>query len=134
MVRRYSGPRNQTFMILCKVDESGGVLTMSYSQHVGAEEMRRCLGTVRDLMGQLKAGFLLLTDLSNLESMDLACAPELGAIMDLCSAGGMSSVVQVIPDPNKDIGFDIISHFHHHPPVKTVTYESLAEAIKSLLA
>ena len=134
MVRRYSGPTNQTFMILCKVDESGGVLTMSYSHHVGAEEMRRCLGTVRDLMGQLKAGFLLLTDLSNLESMDLACAPELGAIMDLCSAGGMSSVVQVIPDPNKDIGFDIISHFHHHPPVKTVTYESLAEAIKSLLA
>jgi hypothetical protein len=65
--------------------------------------------------------------------MDVSCAPELGAIMDLCSAGGMLSVVQVIPDPNKDIGFDIISHFHHHPPVKTQTHESLADAIKSLL-
>jgi hypothetical protein len=120
-------------MILCKVDESGGVLTMSYSEHVGAEEMRCCLGTVRDLMARLKPGFLLVTDLSNLDSMDVSCAPELGAIMDLCSAGGMLSVVQVIPDPNKDIGFDIISHFHHHPPVKTQTHESLADAIKSFL-
>ena len=121
-------------MILCKVDESGTVLTMSYSQHIGVLEMRRCLGTVRDLMGQLKPGFLLLTDLSNLESMEASCAPELGAIMDLCSAKGMLSVVQVIPDPKKDIGFDLISRFHHDPPVKTQTHQSLAEAIKSLHA
>jgi len=105
---------------------------MSYSQHIGAGEMRRCLGTVRDLMEDLKPGFLLLTDLSNLESMEASCAPELGAIMDLCSAKGMLSVVQVIPDPSKDIGFDLISRFHHDPPVRTQTYESLAEAIKAL--
>jgi hypothetical protein len=83
-------------------------------------------------MENLKPGFLLLTDLSNLESMDASCAPELGAIMDLCSSKGMSTVVQVIPDSNKDIGFDLISRFHHNPPVKTQTHQSLAEAIKSL--
>jgi hypothetical protein len=105
---------------------------MSYSQHIGAGEMKRCLGTVRDLMDNLKPGFLLLTDLSNLESMEASCAPEIGAIMDLCSAKGILSVVQVIPDPKKDIGFDLISRFHHDPPVKTQTHESLAEAIKSL--
>ena len=105
---------------------------MSYSQHIGADEMRRCLGTVRELMDNLKPGFLLLTDLSNLESMDGSCAPELGAIMDLCSSKGMSTVVQVIPDSNKDIGFDLISRFHHDPPVKTQTHASLAEAIKDL--
>jgi len=120
-------------MILCKVDESGRVLTMSYSQHIGAEEMRRCLGTVRDLMDHLKPGFFLLTDLSNLESMEASCAPELGAIMDLCSERGMSTVVRVIPDPNKDIGFELISHFHLPPQVKTRTHQSLAEAIISLL-
>jgi hypothetical protein len=106
---------------------------MSYGGHVVAEEMRRCLGTIRDLMDQLKPGFFLLTDLSNLESMEASCAPELGAIMDQCSAKGMSTVVQVIPDPNKDIGFDLISVFHHLPPVKTQTHQSLADAIKALL-
>jgi len=83
-------------------------------------------------MENLKPGFLLLTDLSNLGSMEAACAPDLGAIMDLCSAKGMLSVVQVIPEPSKDIGFDLISRFHHDPPVKTQTYASLAEAIKGL--
>ena len=120
-------------MILCKVDKSGRILTISYSHHVGVEDIRRCLGKVRDFMGQLKPGFLLLTDLSNLESMDATCAPELGAIMDLCCARGLLTVVRVIPDPNKDIGFDLISLFHLPPPVKTQTHESLAEAIKSLL-
>jgi hypothetical protein len=84
-------------------------------------------------MGQLNPGFFLLTDLSNLESMEASCAPELGAIMDQCSAKGMSTVVRVIPDPNKDIGFDLISAFHLTPPVTTQTHQSLAEAIKSLL-
>jgi hypothetical protein len=119
-------------MIVCKVDELGEVLTMSYGQHVDVEDMRRCLGTVRDLMDQLKPGFLLMTDLSNLESMDAACAPELGAVMDLCSAGGMLTEVRVIPDPSKDIGFILISRFHHNPPVDTQTHASLAEAINSL--
>jgi hypothetical protein len=106
---------------------------MSYSQHIGAEEMRCCLGTVRDLMDNLKPGFFLLTDLSNLESMEASCALEIGAMMDLCSERGMSTVVRVIPDPNKDIGFELISRFHHDPQVKTRTHTSLAEAIISLL-
>jgi hypothetical protein len=120
-------------MIICNVDESGRVLTMSYGGNVLAEEMKCCLGTIRDLMDQLKPGFFLLTDLSNLESMEASCAPELGAIMDQCSAKGMSTVVQVIPDPTKDIGFDLISVFHLHPSVKIQTQQSLADAIKSLL-
>jgi hypothetical protein len=120
-------------MIQCNVDESGRVLTMSFHRHVDADDMRRGLGTVRDLMQQLKPGFFLLTDLTNLDSMEPACAPELGAIMDLCSAKGMSTVVRVIPDPTKDIGFDLIALFHVQPSVSTQTHDSLADAIKSLL-
>jgi hypothetical protein len=84
-------------------------------------------------MDQLKPGFLVLSDLTNLESMDGSCAPELGAIMDLCCARGMSTAVRVIPDPSKEIGFNIISRFHLQSQVKTRTHASLAEAIKSLL-
>jgi hypothetical protein len=109
------------------------VLTIRYSQRVEVEEVRQCVTTVRKLLGQLRPGFLLLTDLGNLKSMDPACAPELGAIMDLCSASGMATVVRVIPDPAKDIGFNVISLFHLDPKVKTRTCTSLAEAISSLL-
>jgi hypothetical protein len=120
-------------MILCNVDKAGRVLTMSYNRHVGVEDMRRCLETVRDLMDDLKPDFFLLTDLSHLEWMEPSCAEDLGAIMDLCNSKGMSTVVRVIPDPSKDIGFDLISLFHLQPPVKTQTHETLAEAINSLL-
>jgi hypothetical protein len=120
-------------MILCNADESGEILTMSYSGHVIAEDMKTCLEAVRGLMDQLKPGFFVVTDLSNLESMEPTCAPDLGGIMELCSAKGISAVVQVIPDPKKDIGFDLISKFHHDPAVRTETHESLASAIKSLI-
>lgn len=109
-------------------------MTMSYSQHVGVEEMRRCLERVRELMNHLKPGFLVLTDLTNMESMDPSCAPVLGAIMDLSSERGMATVVRVIPDPYKEIGFNLLSHFHLHPQIKIHTHENLAQAIKSLLA
>ena len=119
-------------MISCSADKSGRVLVVSYSQHVGIRDMNRYFGKIRELLDQVKPGFLLLTDPTYLESMDAACAPQVGAIMDLCNARGMSTVVRVIPDPNKDIGFDLIACFHHDPPVKTQTHASLAEAIKSL--
>jgi len=105
---------------------------MSYSQHVGAEDMSRCLGTVREIIADLEPGFVLLTDLSCLESMDASCAPDIGAIMDLCALKGMETVLRVIPDPTKDIGFALISLFHDHPRVQTRTYDNLADAVQSL--
>jgi hypothetical protein len=121
-------------MIVCRADESGQWLTLSYSGHVGVEELRRCRREIEDLLGRLKPGFFLLGDLSNLESMDPDCASEIGAIMDLGRTAGVSTVVRVIPDPEKDIGFGLMSHFHLPAPIRTKTYESLAEALSSLLA
>ncbi len=95
--------------------------------------MHRCLETVHELMHRLKPGFVVLSDLSHVDSMDAACAADLGALMDLTNAGGVSVVLRVMPDPGKDIGFNIISHFHHPPPVRTETYEPLADAVSSLM-
>ena len=120
-------------MIICSVDGSGGVMTISYSQHVDVQDMRRCLENVRHLLDQLRPGFLVLADFTSLESMDANCAHDLGALMDLCSGRGMATVMRVIPDSSKEIGINIISRFHLQPQVKVHTYGSLAEAIKSLL-
>ena len=115
------------------MDKSGLVLTISHSRHVGVEDASRCLDKVRSLADSLVPGFLLFVDLTYLDSMDASCASELGAIMDICSARGVSSVVRVIPDRKKDIGFNLISCFHLRPKVNTRTYLSLAEAIKGLV-
>jgi hypothetical protein len=74
----------------------------------------------------------LFTDLSGLEFMDAACAPLIGAIMDHLVEKQVASVVRVIPDPQKDIGFDLMSHFHYGREVRTMTFETLADAIHHL--
>ena len=107
---------------------------MSYSHDVVADEMERCLGTVRDLLNRMQPGFQLLTDLTGLDSMEKECAPHVAEIMDLCNAKQVKTVVSVVPDPQKDIGYNLLSHFHYDPAVKPRTYDNLADAIKSLSA
>jgi hypothetical protein len=119
-------------MFQASADESGRILTMSYSHHVAADEMRSSLETVRNLLPQLHAGFLLLTDLSSLDSMEMDCAPYMAEIMDLCNAKEMKTAVRVVPDPTKDIGYSVISLFHDNPKVDTRTFDNLASAIESL--
>jgi predicted choloylglycine hydrolase len=84
------------------------------------------------LVPDLRPGFRLLTDLSGLESMDLACVPYIEQMMDLCNKKGVEMVVRVIPDPHKDIGLNIMSLFHYPRRVRIVTCETLEEAMSAL--
>jgi hypothetical protein len=121
-------------MVSCSTDEAGQILTVSYGQHVSPKEVEECLKTIEEQMKHLKPGFVMLSDLTAMESMDEACATPLGAIMELCSSRGMTATVRIIPDPSKDIGFNLISLFHFQNPVRTYTHPNLAEAMKCLVA
>jgi hypothetical protein len=55
-------------------------------------------------------------------------------MMDLCDRKGVKAVVRVVPDPHKDIGFALLSHFHYGPDVELTTYQSLADAISGISA
>ena len=105
---------------------------MSFAQHVDATQMGLCLTRVTHLLGDMEPGFRLMTDLSSLESMDADCAPDLGVMMDLCSKKGVKVILRVIPDPQKDIGFTILSHLHYGSDVRVTTYDNLADAIHGL--
>jgi anti-anti-sigma regulatory factor len=121
-------------MFRCSVDASGRVLAISYSGHVTPEREKHCVEEVRALIDRVKPGFFLFVDMSNLESMEVECAPELAAIMDLCNSKGVTSVLRVIPDRSKDIGFNLISHFHYSSTVHNHTFDNLADALGCLLA
>jgi anti-anti-sigma regulatory factor len=121
-------------MVSCSADDAGQILTISHSGHVTRGQVEACLKSTQDSMEHLRPGFVLLGDLTNLESMDDTCATALGAIMELCSSRGVTAIVRVIPDPSKDIGFNLISLFHFQKPVRTYECRNLAEAMKYLLA
>ena len=52
--------------------------------------------------------------------------------MKLCDEKSISAVVRIIPDPKRDIGLQIMSHFHYSGDVKIVTCESLSGAMEIL--
>ena len=113
-------------------DPGRNLLSISYSGHVTADAMKACHGQVVKLLSALRPGFTVLTDLSGLESMDLDCVIHLTKIMDQFRSKGVGTVVRVVPDPAKDIGFKILSIIHLRRGVKIVTCENIAEAERAL--
>lgn len=121
-------------MITFEVDESKSLLVIRYRGHVAAEETEKGLNDVRSGLAKLKSGFRLLVDLTELDRIDVGCAPFIEKAMDLCNEKGTSMVVRVIPDPHRDIGLRIMSIFHYSGDVLIITCQSLAEANQILFS
>lgn len=115
-----------------KVDATRNLVHSRYSGNVTAADMTAGVQQIEALLPQLRAGFTVLADLSELVAMDLDCGPQIAKIMDLCQAHGVGMVVRVVPDPKKDIGLKILSLVHYRDKVKIVTCDTLAAAEKIL--
>jgi anti-anti-sigma regulatory factor len=111
-----------------EVDEPKRLLAIRYRGVVRPEETEKGLEQIRNGLAKLQSGFRLLADLSELESMDVACAPFIEKAMDMCNEKGASMVVRVIPDPHRDIGLQIMSIFHYRGGVQIITCQTLPEA------
>jgi len=119
-------------MVEVSLDKPAAFLQLHFSGNVVPEDTRQHLPEVERLVSELHPGFRLLTDLTGLVRMDLGCLPHIRKIMDLLNAKGIVLVVRVIPDPHKDIGFNILSLFHYRRGIRIVTCETLEEARQAL--
>ena len=115
-------------MINFEVDEPKKLLAIRFHGVVRAEETENGLEQIRNDLAKLQRGFRLLVDLSELQSLDVGCAPFIEKAMDMCNEKGASVVVRVIPDPHRDIGLQIMSIFHYGADVQILTCQTLAEA------
>jgi anti-anti-sigma regulatory factor len=109
-------------------DVAHNLLSIRYRGYVRSSATERCFREVTKSLTHLRPGFRLLADFTDLEAMDVACAPHLEHIMELCDKKGVSAVVRVIPDPRRDIGLQIMSYFHYGPEVRITTCRNLEEA------
>jgi hypothetical protein len=114
------------------VDRDGNILRIRFLGRVGAPDMGGILEEFSTAVAALRPGFLLLTDLSALELMDVACAPQIGKMMELGRTRGIGTVIRIVPDYTKDIGFNIMSCFHYDHGVSIVTCETAAEAERAM--
>jgi hypothetical protein len=120
-------------MYLVELDRSRRLLVISAAQHVTADEARKTVEELRVLLKDISPGFRVLADFRWLESMDAAAAQHIAAIMDLLREKHVASVVRVMPDPHKDIGFNILSQFHYSPEIRVKTFERLVDALQALM-
>ena len=113
-------------------DVSRNLIEVRYWGHVTTAEVKAISEEVMDLLPKMRQGFTFLGDLSKLESMDLDCVPYITKIMDACNAAGIGTVVRIIPDPRKDIGFNILSIIHYRRGVRIRTFQNSEEASRAM--
>ena len=119
-------------MFLATTNQAQRLLHISYIQNVSVAELERGYEGLNRLLAEFPAGFRLLVDLGRLESIDLAGVDVIGRTMELLDQHGLELVVRVIPDPAKDIGFQIIGIFHYANKPRTVICETMVEAARIL--
>jgi anti-anti-sigma regulatory factor len=120
-------------MYTVELDRSKRLLVISAARRVTAEEVNAVAQRVRELLQDVTPGFRVLVDFRWLESMDSAAAPHLAKIMETLTEKGVTSVARVVTDPRKDIGVNILSQFHYGPEIQITTFETLADAVQTLV-
>jgi hypothetical protein len=119
-------------VVTVDIDPARKLMIVGYGGEVVPAEAQKALRDAPEALARLEKGFRLLVDLTSLQKMDLACAPFIEEIMDLCQEKGVTDVVRVIPDPTRDIGMGIMSRFHYDSGVRIATCCTLDEALKML--
>ena len=120
-------------MYSVEADRSKRLLVISAAGHVSREEVKAAAQKVREIFKDAEPGLRALTDLRWMTSMDPAAARHVAEIMEILKEKQITSVTRVMPDPHKDIGFNILSQFHYGPNVRIYTFETLADAMQSFI-
>ena len=120
-------------MYSVEADKSKRLVVISTVGRVTKEEAKQAAQRVRDILKDFAPGFRVLADFQWLQSMDTGAARHLAEIMDALTEKQVESVIRVMPDPHKDIGLNILSQFHYGPEIQITTFETLADALQSLV-
>ena len=109
-------------------------LRLQYRGAVVPDDVAALIPRIEEAVSQFGAGFVLITDFTELEQMDLECVGPITRLMDCCLAAGIGKAIRIIPDPGKDIGMNLLSLVHYRGKVLTVTCETREEAERELAA
>ncbi len=120
-------------MYSVEADKSKPLVVISAVGQVTRKEAKQAAQRTRDILKDFAPGFRVLTDFRWLQSMDTAAARHVAEIMDTLTEKQVASVIRVMPDPHKDIGLNILSQFHYGPEIQITTFETLADALQSLV-
>ena len=115
-------------MFLATSNKVRRLLMLRYIGRVTHEEMIQGEAEVLALLAEIPPNFRVVQDLSQLEAMDAKSIEWVGHMMDLFYERGVGRVVRVIPDPAKDIGFNILTVFHYRHCPEIIICKDILQA------
>ena len=115
-------------MYSLSTDNTGNKLIIVFKGNFELQEAEQLYAELQKNVPKLKKGFSVFMDLTFLERMETNARLFIEKAMDLFNKNGVSKVIRIIPDPTKDIGFNIMSLFHYSDGVDIHTYKSYQEA------
>lgn len=115
-------------MFSVKFDKQHNLLIIVFRDSFDGQQGELLYRRLEQELAKAKKGFMVLSDLSGLETFDSSSYQQIQKIMTLCNSRGVSKIFRVIPNDMKDIGFNIMSIFHYSKNVRIHTYKTLEEA------
>jgi hypothetical protein len=119
-------------MIRPDIYHKENVLHLSFSDRVQLYHFEELKPRLPAVFRCLRPDFTLLTDLSGVEEIDIACCKPIGELMEQVVDAGVGQVMRVVPDPRKDIGLNILAAFHYPKTLRIKIYNNLNQAMEEL--
>jgi anti-anti-sigma regulatory factor len=115
-------------MIKVQYDAVDKAVVIDFQGVIDAAQARGSYAELERILPRDKTGFKLLIDLTGVDQMEPDVEDELKKAMDLANARGVREIFRVMPDPDLDIGFEIMSHAHLSPQVRVHVLRSRRRA------
>lgn len=115
-------------MIDIDYDAEQDAVVIEFKGNVDAPQAERAFSDLEKMLPKGKGGFRVLTDYTEVDAMEPEVEAEIVKTMDFFNARGVSEVYRVLPDPDWDFGFSILSRAHYSKQVVVHVLRSRKEA------
>jgi anti-anti-sigma regulatory factor len=114
---------------MIKVDYDCGknLVIIELSGDVDAAQARLTLLELERDLENVEKGFRVLVDFAAVETMEPEVEGVVLKAMDFLNAKGIEEIVRVLPDPEMELGFRLMSFFHYSPQVRVLAARTRAE-------
>jgi len=115
-------------MIKARYDQEHNAVMIEFEGKIDAAQAEQFYPEIQKIVPKHGKGFKLLSDFTKLDEMDMEVRGTIKKTMDFFNQQGVTEIIRVIPKPEQDIGFGIMSIFHYSKEVVIVTLKSREEA------
>ncbi|MFI5348346.1 MAG: cysteine hydrolase family protein [Elusimicrobiota bacterium] len=115
-------------MIKVNYDAEYNTVVVEFVGNVDAAQSKGLFLEVEKLLPKGRSAFKLLSDISEADTVEPEVENEIGKAMDYFNKRGVSEIFRVLPDPDLDIAFNVLSGAHYRKGVRIHTLRSREEA------